>query len=265
MNSNIADMLLSTVMVFAPVLGYIDQYRIIYQSKTSEGFNPKACGILLIANILRIFFWFGKRFDKTLLFQSIVMIVSQLILLEIVIRYRPIETTSLLYNDDSSSTTSSATYDGDIDHPWVRAWHKRKTFWNWPDFMDYLNFLLAFTTGCAVLFICLHQVPYLFDIIGIISLGIESTLPFPQCISNFKNRSIEGFSLLVLLSWFIGDSFKVFYYIFTSAPFQFIICGIIQLTIDILIVLECIIFSSIVKKWLGIRSPDMTFDYEAIN
>ncbi|CAO3612808.1 unnamed protein product [Cunninghamella blakesleeana] len=264
MSTNMTDMVLSFFMVIAPVFGYIDQYRIIYQSKTSQGFNVKVCGILLIANILRIFYWIGERFDKTLLLQSIVMIFSQLFLLEIVIRYRPITEGNILYDDRSSISSLSI----EADHPWVRAWHKRKLFWNWPDMMDYLNFLLAFTTCCALLFMFLYRIPYFIEILGIISLGIESTLPIPQCISNFKNRSVEGFSLLVLLSWFIGDSFKVFYYIFTRAPFQFIGCGITQLSVDILIVFECILFSSMVKKWFGIRSSDTIldrYDYEPIN
>ena len=41
------------------------------------------CLTLLIANIIRIEFWFGKRFELPLLLQSIVMIICMLLLLEI--------------------------------------------------------------------------------------------------------------------------------------------------------------------------------------
>jgi len=41
---------------------------------------------LLIANILRIEFWFGKRFETPLLVQSIVMIICMLVMLELCIR-----------------------------------------------------------------------------------------------------------------------------------------------------------------------------------
>ncbi|KAI8096241.1 uncharacterized protein BX664DRAFT_290996 [Halteromyces radiatus] len=249
--------LLSTGMIFGPVIGYIDQYRLINQTKTSTGFHPKTCAILLFANILRIFFWFGKRFDTTLLIQSIVMIVSQLILLELVIRYRP--TPTLMSDDDDDDESLSI----EADHPWQRAWQQRHSFWNWPTFLDYLNFLLAFTTCISLLYVFFRHVPSLIELLGLISLGIESTLPLPQCISNYKNRSTAGFSLLVLMSWFFGDSFKVFYYISNQAPYQFILCGGIQLTIDFLIVLECIIFSSKIKKWLG-SSLTSRSDYEPL-
>ncbi len=41
---------------------------------------------LLIANILRIEFWFGKHFETPLLVQSIVMIICMLVMLELCIR-----------------------------------------------------------------------------------------------------------------------------------------------------------------------------------
>ncbi|KAI8344284.1 PQ loop repeat-domain-containing protein [Chlamydoabsidia padenii] len=265
---DIASVLLSLGMVFGPVIGYIDQYRLIYKDGTSAGFNPKTCAILLFANILRIFFWFGERFDTTLLVQSIVMILSQLILLEIVVRYRP----TLSWIDEhrrnsNSSRSSASSLSIEADHPWHRAWQKRHLFWQWSTYLEYLNFLLAFTTIIALLYIFMNRLPFFIDLLGIISLGIESTLPLPQCISNYKRRSTDGFSLLVLASWFLGDGFKVFYYIYTKAPFQFIGCGIVQLTIDSVIVLQCILFSSVVKKWLGISSSPLFLDrsdYEPI-
>ncbi|SAM05037.1 hypothetical protein [Absidia glauca] len=248
-------------MVFGPVIGYIDQYRLILNAGTSAGFNPKTCAILLFAK-------FGKRFDTTLLVQSIVMIVSQLILLEIVVRYRP----SLMNEhrrrrSSLSSHSSVSSLSIEADHPWTRAWQSRHLFWQWSTYIEYLNFLLAFTTVIALLYVFMNRVPYFVELLGIISLGIESSLPLPQCISNFRRRSTDGFSYLVLASWFLGDGFKVFYYVYTQAPFQFIGCGIVQLTIDTVIVLECILFSSVVKKWLGISSSPLFLDrsdYEPI-
>ena len=45
-------------------------------------------------------------------------------------------------------------------------------------------------------------------------------------------------STTLILSWFVGDMFKTIYYIFKAQPTQFVICGIVQLTIDILILLQ---------------------------
>lgn len=130
------------------------------------------------------------------------MIVSQLILLEIVVRYRP-----SLMNEHSrrrsslGSNSSASSLSIEADHPWTRAWQKRHLFWQWSTYIEYLNFLLAFTTVVALLYVFMNRVPYFVELLGIISLGIESSLPLPQCISNYRRRSTEGFSLLVLASW----------------------------------------------------------------
>ena len=68
-------------MVFGPVIGYVDQYQKTLSTRSTEGFSHKVCGVLLVSNMLRILFWIGKRFDSVLLWQSIVMILAQLILL----------------------------------------------------------------------------------------------------------------------------------------------------------------------------------------
>ncbi|KAJ8660612.1 hypothetical protein O0I10_003660 [Lichtheimia ornata] len=231
--------LLSAAMAIGPALGYIDQYFIIKRQQSSSGFNPVTCAILLFSNIVRIFFWFGKRFDTTLLIQSAVMIITQSILLETVVRHRTPE------KHESEPLK-------DQEQRRLR-WYD--TFWQWPHYLDYVNCLLGFTTVVGVAYVLLGKLPWFVEALGIISLGIESTLPLPQCISNFKTRSTAGFSLIVLATWFLGDAFKLFYFIYTNAPLQFDLCGAIQLSIDSLIVMQSILFSTKVKTWLGIHHP----------
>ncbi|CAG8468457.1 8406_t:CDS:2 [Diversispora eburnea] len=90
--------------------------------------------------------------------------------------------------------------------------HNRKRwFWNWHTFTPYM--------------ICLASVIVL------------SSVPMPQAWQNYQNRSVVGFSSIVLITWFIGDAFKTFYYTYTKAPLQFILCGIIQLCVDSIIAL----------------------------
>lgn len=66
-------------MVFAPVLGYIPQYNLIKETKSLGSFSIDICAILLIANILRIYFWFAQGFGLPLLLQSIFMITAQVL------------------------------------------------------------------------------------------------------------------------------------------------------------------------------------------
>jgi hypothetical protein len=74
-------------------------------------------------------------------------------------------------------------------------------------------------------------------------MSIEATLGLPQLISNYKTKSIEGLSLMMIGSWFVGDFFKTLYYVIEHQPFQFTMCGAVQLTVDILIILQIIAYS----------------------
>ncbi|MEQ2175406.1 hypothetical protein GOODEAATRI_017660 [Goodea atripinnis] len=73
----------SFLMVFGGALPYIPQYQEIQRSSNTEGFSTRVCLVLLIANILRIFFWIGKQFELTLLLQSVVMILTMLAMLHL--------------------------------------------------------------------------------------------------------------------------------------------------------------------------------------
>jgi len=45
-------------MIFGGVVPYIPQYRKIRRSRSAEGFSTYVCLVLLVANILRILFWY---------------------------------------------------------------------------------------------------------------------------------------------------------------------------------------------------------------
>lgn len=50
---------LPILMVFAPVIGYIPQYLDIKKSGNPRGFSTLVCFILLVSNIIRIFYWYA--------------------------------------------------------------------------------------------------------------------------------------------------------------------------------------------------------------
>ncbi|XP_073925696.1 solute carrier family 66 member 2 isoform X3 [Castor canadensis] len=70
-------------MVFGGVVPYIPQYRDIRRTQNADGFSTHVCLVLLVANILRILFWFGRHFESPLLWQSIVMILTMLLMLKL--------------------------------------------------------------------------------------------------------------------------------------------------------------------------------------
>lgn len=46
----------------------------------------------------------------------------------------------------------------------------------------------------------------------------------------------------MVFTWFIGDLYKTAYFITRQAPFQFIICGCIQIMFDTLIFLQVLCY-----------------------
>ena len=73
-------------MIFGGVVPYIPQYRDIARSANTDGFSPMVCFVLLMANTLRILFWFGRHFELPLLTQSIIMVFAMLLMQELCVR-----------------------------------------------------------------------------------------------------------------------------------------------------------------------------------
>lgn len=78
----------STGIIVGPILGYIPQYFEIRKTKQTEKFSTVVCFILLTSNVLRILWFFLLPFPITLLVQSIVMILAQICLLELIVRLK---------------------------------------------------------------------------------------------------------------------------------------------------------------------------------
>lgn len=68
-------------MILGPCVGYIIQCFKMRQERNSDGFSPFICLILLVANIVRVFWWFAEAFSNVLLVASLVMIACQMVLL----------------------------------------------------------------------------------------------------------------------------------------------------------------------------------------
>lgn len=201
-------------------LVYLDQYLRIQRCKSSEGFSHLICVVLLIANISRVFYWLGDRFDTALLVQSLLMIAAQLALLRLCLKYSPITSPH-----GESQESNNEDYYYSID-----------------SYLDLFALLFAIE---AALFILFQQHDSFIQAIGFFSLGLESTLPIPQLLTNFRRKSLAGLSNMVLLGWLFGDSFKSIYLVFVSPDsnsIQFKICALFQLSIDILILAQAFLY-----------------------
>ncbi|GJE91109.1 hypothetical protein PsYK624_072580 [Phanerochaete sordida] len=207
--------LASIGMAVGPPLVYADQAYSIVRKKDAIGFSRDVCAILLLANITRCFFWLGNHFEFALLFQSLFMIVAQLALLYICILYRP--------------RTSPEN---------VGVSSRPLSFWQWQNYTQYVEFLAGFILCLSILFLIFGRSWIFVDILGFVALGLESTLPIPQLVSNYKQKSLYGFRMSTLVGWVGGDAFKTVYFFLQNSPLQFKVCAIFQLSVDIAIVCQ---------------------------
>lgn len=241
-------------MIFAPNLGFIAQIAKFRKLKSSEGFSKFLSFILLIANILRIFFWVGKRFSTPLLFQSIFSICMQMFILKECLRFAK-------YTGNKGNSEKNEKYKGKKDCP-VSINHENmaipvsnpylyrpinildlKHFWNWPYLIDYAYFLILFSLAVGFLsHVIGYDNAFYVEILGIVSASVEAVICIPQIITNCRTRSTASLSTVMIYIWVIGDSVKTFYFLKTQAPLQLICCGAFQLTTDLIIFFQILYY-----------------------
>ncbi|KAM6946213.1 solute carrier family 66 member 2 [Aplochiton taeniatus] len=216
--------LASCVMVFGGALPYVPQYQEIVRSGNTEGFSTRVCLVLLVANILRIFFWIGKQFEVTLLLQSVVMIVTMLAMLHLCCSVQ---------NSNRVSTKQHRLADLDLRY-----------FWSWTAFEDYLLFCLLLAVLCGLATALLLDSVLFVEGLGSLAVLSEALLGLPQLLQNHSHRSTRGMSVKMVLLWTAGDVFKTVYFVMNDSPTQFWVCGSVQILVDVAILLQVIYYGS---------------------
>ncbi|KAM9415536.1 solute carrier family 66 member 2 isoform 1-T1 [Salvelinus alpinus] len=232
-------------MVFGGVVPYIPQYRDIRRTQNAEGFSTYVCLVLLVANILRILFRFGRYFETPLLWQSIVMIATMLIMLNLCTNVRV--ATELQTKRRSFTATDSKDEEIKVpkkfflDFDWSH-------FWSWSRFVDYLQCVLAFTLLAAYVTYLLLDSSVFVESLGFLAVFTEAMLGMPQLYCNYQNKSTEGMSIKMVMMWTSGDTFKTGYFLLTEAPVQFWTCGLLQVGVDIAILFQVYYYSRYPQK-----------------
>ncbi|CAM9336916.1 unnamed protein product, partial [Lampetra planeri] len=213
-------------MVFGGVVPYIPQYRDIRRTQNAEGFSTYVCMVLLVANILRILFRFGRYFETLLLWQSIIMIATMLIMLNLCTNVRM----ATEINTKRRSFTATDSKDEELRIP------KRlfvdldwNYFWSWSRFLDYVQCVLAFTLVAAYITYVLLDSAVFVESLGFLAVFTEAMLGTPQLYCNYQNKSTEGMSIKMVLMW---DERRTPLRPATSCsprpPVQFWTCGLLQ-------------------------------------
>ncbi|XP_026500416.1 solute carrier family 66 member 2 isoform X3 [Vanessa tameamea] len=209
----------ASAMIVGGVAPYIPQYRQIKKTQDAEGFSLYVCLTLLIANTLRILFWFGKRYELPLLIQSIVMNATMFAMIHLCVTVR--KKNQIIRARERIFT--------DMD---------RKYFWAWTDFQSYVDCMLVFSVlGAALTYLLIEFSPFV-ELIGFLAVFTEAMLGAPQIAKNHQNKSTEGMSVSMVIMWTCGDLFKTAYFVIREAPTQFWVCGALQVLLDIVILFQ---------------------------
>ncbi|XP_035445755.1 solute carrier family 66 member 2 isoform X1 [Spodoptera frugiperda] len=245
-------------MIVGGVAPYIPQYLQIKKTQDAEGFSLYVCLTLLVANTLRILFWFGKRYEIPLLIQSLVMNMTMFGMIHLcvnvrkknqIIRARERIFTGAIFmlyillccvngSDQPDQTARwldqhSSYSGGEKPHRFYDM--ERKYFWAWTDFQSYIDCMLVFSVlGGAITYLLIEFSPFV-ELIGFLALFTEAMLGAPQIARNHKNKSTEGMSVCMVVMWTCGDLFKTTYFVLREAPPQFWLCGCLQVSLDIVI------------------------------
>jgi len=224
----------SSAMVIGGVLPYVPQYIEIKKTGNADGFSLYVCLSLLIANILRILFWFGNQYETPLLVQSIVMNLSMLAIVQLCVQVK--NSKQIIRGKDKLF----------LDF-------ERKYFWKWTDFRSYVEFIAAFTLTASLLTYIFLDNTYYVEILGFTSLLIEAMLGTPQFYDNYLYKSTYGMSKTMVFLWLLGDSFKTFYFILRNSPLQFSVCGSLQIAVDLAILSQTVWYGSSHGKRKGVN------------
>ncbi|KAJ6110386.1 hypothetical protein N7486_002621 [Penicillium sp. IBT 16267x] len=245
-------------LISSPLTSYLDQILSIHRSRSSAGFSLDIPLIMLVASILKVFYWFGEYYSKALLAQAVVMIIAQSALLKVALDNRPATgaKNGIEHTPFSSGNKSGFTRPYD--------------FWQWRSTKRYWMFLSYFV---AVLFV-LHLTPIsdsasYINLLGYIGLAVEAILPIPQILANHRSGSCKGFRVSVLASWLLGDVMKMSFFFCSkeTIPWAFKLCAMFQCVCDCYLGLQYWMFtrnsvraagsSQEQKEWWGTGEKDI--------
>lgn len=218
--TSILSSIVDVIMTLTPVIPYFAQINTFKQNKSSKGFSIKISLFILSANILRIFFWFGERFNISLLFQSVLMIIAQLYLVKVYVEF--------------SEKNVYAKKDSIF-----------KDFWDWDTDRNYFLFITTFILFFVGLSFNLGMENKLYvNFLGSVSSFLEAIMPCAQILKMYDEKSAKNFSYVLILSWVLGDSFKVYYYFITEVPIQMLLSAIMQVVFDFVIIFQIIYYKN---------------------
>ena len=235
---SLSELSMDIAMVAAPLLTYFFQINKFRRTKSSKGFSKLICFLLFMGNIHRIFFWLGTRFKKTLLIQSTGIVIFQVILIHLCIKYKDDPEQKNLLKSDEENVQKPLIY-------YLLNWKDTFSFkkiWKWDVEVEYYKFMFFIIVTLSVLCEFFQNFKFFFHILGVLSAFFESLTCVPQVIENYKTKNAKNVSFSMIFCWFLGDSFRLYYNIKFKAPIQMITAIAVQVTLDLTVCIQLCIY-----------------------
>ncbi len=236
---------LDVFMTFGPATNYVFQAIKFYRTKSSVGFSNFLCLVTIMAHTTKVFFWFGERYVLTLLVQSILVILIQLYIIYLCVKYKdkPEKDSSIsLINKEEISFKEKT------KKCFFRVFGCTETFnpkliWRWDNALEFYKFyFLIIVLLTALLFACGIENKIYANIIGYINLILELLSSCPQIIELYRTKNQRNISKLMVFLWFTGNVIKIYYNYYNKSPLQLILGAYIQVFFNIILIGQLIYY-----------------------
>ena len=220
--------IMNFLIVVGPSIGYISQGIKFKINKKSKGFCLSMCLKTILSSIFKIYFWVGKRYNIYLLYQAILVLLLQYYIIIFYLKYSEKDCMKLVQWQKKNKFSKT-----------LKNFFDLKKFWGWDNLFSFLFYSVVL--GILIGFVCfifgIHNKIFM-EILGYISTAIDVFLGLPQIFTNYKLQNARSLSTIMIGSFLLGDTFRTYYYVSTKSPFQFILCGFLQVTINIILMLQ---------------------------
>ena len=239
-----AILIIDLLIVIGPSIGYFLQSLKFKQTKSSKGFSKSLCLIIYFSQILRVFFWIGKPFKITLLYQSILIILFQIYLIHLWVKYHG---ATYQVKNITQNQVNEPNYCEQKDLiEYIIDWSDTispNKIWNWSNQIEYFKFmsLIALVLLLISGLIGIHNV-LLTNIYGTISVTSEASTLIPQILVSCRTKNAGNLSTSMVALWFIGDSCKFIYNLKYKTPIQMIISGAFQIFLDFFCLMQILCY-----------------------
>ena len=257
---------IENIMIAAQLIAYLFQIIRFYKTKSSRGFSKFICLFLFLGNVLRISLCFGTNFKKGILYQSIAIVILQIILIHLSVKFQddPLNSSITELHQIKSSNDKQLNIESknniNIIKNFIAAYFSKtfkpkyfrwlfcckgfnpNIFWNWPEEIQYYKYMLFIILVLFPLCTIFKKNEIFFKIINLLSIFFVALFCLPQILSTFKLKLTRNISFLMYLCWFLVDTFKLFFYIKYKAQKQLILGVWIQMVLEMILLVQIIIY-----------------------